>query len=216
MTSSPGAVRSRPSVATIILAGGSGRRLGGVDKAAIRIDGEALLDRALALAGLPAVVVGPPRPLPAGVLAARESPAGSGPAAAVATGVAALAKAGSLRELVLVLAVDQAGVDEVTLDRLIRAATVRDVRGVPGGAVLVEGGRRHLGVCCVSGAVLRCVAAGADWTDRSLRSLLDPLLASEVPAEHGRARDIDNMDDLHHFGARLPAEPERNESGGTT
>lgn len=52
----------RVSIGAIVLAGGAGSRLGGVDKATLELDGVALLDRALAaLDGLPVVVVGPPR-----------------------------------------------------------------------------------------------------------------------------------------------------------
>ncbi len=55
-----------PSYDAIVLAGGSGRRLGGVDKADIRVGEQTLLDRALdAVAeATKRVVVGRPRALP--------------------------------------------------------------------------------------------------------------------------------------------------------
>ena len=68
------------TLGAVLLAGGAGSRLGGVDKAALRLDGTTLLDRALAaLTGLDVVVVGPPRPLP-GLRVVREDPPRSGPA----------------------------------------------------------------------------------------------------------------------------------------
>ena len=54
-----------PGVAGIILAGGAGRRMGGVDKAALVVGGVTLLDRVLTAARPVCdwlVVVGPARP----------------------------------------------------------------------------------------------------------------------------------------------------------
>lgn len=80
----------------VILAGGRSSRLGGVPKARLNFDGATLLERSL-LATRGArrtVVVGPVREdLPAGVLYCREDPPFSGPAAALAAGMAALAAA---------------------------------------------------------------------------------------------------------------------------
>ncbi|MEH0111212.1 NTP transferase domain-containing protein [Tersicoccus sp. MR15.9] len=102
-------------VDAIVLAGGRGSRLGGVDKAALTLDGRRLLDRTLdavrgaVLGGETAtrtgtgtiVVVGPDAVLPAGthhdvlfldrhVRLVREDPPFGGPAAATAAGLAAL------------------------------------------------------------------------------------------------------------------------------
>lgn len=73
----------------VILAGGAARRLGGVDKPALRVGGRALLDRVLGAcrgAG-ETVVVGPRRPTVRPVRWAREEPPGGGPVAAVDAGV---------------------------------------------------------------------------------------------------------------------------------
>ncbi|TFD43173.1 molybdenum cofactor guanylyltransferase, partial [Cryobacterium sp. TMT1-2-1] len=75
----------------IVLAGGSGSRLGGVDKAAVTIAGRTLLSRALDARALTArtVVVGPESSRPAAgaaaakVLWALEDPPLGGPAAGV-------------------------------------------------------------------------------------------------------------------------------------
>lgn len=75
----------------IILAGGRGSRLGGVDKGALTIGGRSLLDGVLeaTLAADQVVVVGD-GPVPRGVLLTREDPVFGGPAAAVVAGLRAL------------------------------------------------------------------------------------------------------------------------------
>lgn len=82
----------------IVLAGGSGRRLGGADKAAVTVAGRTLLSRALDARVLAArtVVVAPKSSRPAAgaaaaeVLWALEDPPLGGPVAGVAAGLAAL------------------------------------------------------------------------------------------------------------------------------
>jgi molybdopterin-guanine dinucleotide biosynthesis protein A len=77
----------------VVLAGGRGRRLGGVDKATLEVGGRALLARVLD--SVPdaghRVVVGP-GPLPRGARAVlvREEPPGGGPVAALGAGLAAV------------------------------------------------------------------------------------------------------------------------------
>lgn len=79
-----------PRTAAIILAGGRASRLGGAAKPLLDIDGRTLLDRAVAaVAGCePIVVVGPPSPLHADVVWARETPSFGGPVAGIAAGLA--------------------------------------------------------------------------------------------------------------------------------
>ncbi|RIJ71014.1 molybdenum cofactor guanylyltransferase [Nakamurella silvestris] len=78
-------------MSAVILAGGSGARLGGVDKPGLALDGRSLLDRAIAaVPGGRVVVVGPPRRSVGEVIQTLEDPPGSGPAAAIAAGVIAL------------------------------------------------------------------------------------------------------------------------------
>lgn len=101
----------------LILAGGRSSRLGGVPKSQLMYDGATLLSRSLsAAAGARAtVVVGPdPGELPAGVLTCREEPAFTGPAAAIAAGMAALERArGPLRAaMTLILACDMPKADQ--------------------------------------------------------------------------------------------------------
>ncbi|MFB9234581.1 molybdenum cofactor guanylyltransferase [Plantactinospora siamensis] len=74
----------------VVLAGGAGRRLGGADKPAVSVGGRSMRDRVLAAVAdaAPRIVVGPPAGLPADVLTVREQPAGGGPVAALAAGLA--------------------------------------------------------------------------------------------------------------------------------
>ncbi|PWV79208.1 molybdopterin biosynthesis enzyme [Nocardia neocaledoniensis] len=77
----------------IVLAGGRASRMGGVDKPAIVIGGRSMLDAALDAVREcgEIVVVGPHRPeLDARITQVREVPPGSGPVAAIGTGLTAL------------------------------------------------------------------------------------------------------------------------------
>ena len=82
--------------AAVLLAGGGGRRMGGIDKPGILVAGRPMLARVLdAVTDAEVrVVVGPPAELPEGVLLAREDPPGGGPVAAVAAGLSKLDETG--------------------------------------------------------------------------------------------------------------------------
>lgn len=85
----------------IVLAGGRGARMGGVDKAQVTLDGVRLIDHLLGgLADVPAVVVSPRLLLDVPVVS--EEPPFGGPVAGVAAGFAAL----DSPDLVGVLSVD--------------------------------------------------------------------------------------------------------------
>ncbi|WP_227996218.1 NTP transferase domain-containing protein [Nocardia australiensis] len=108
----------------IILAGGRASRMGGVDKPAIVIGGRSMLDAALAAVARcgRTVVVGPHRteldPL---VRQVREVPPGSGPVAALGTGLRALGT--DTAPLVVVLAADMPFLTDAMVAELIRYAT---------------------------------------------------------------------------------------------
>jgi len=106
-------------IAAIIPAGGAGRRMGGVDKAALEVDGVRLLDRVL-LAARPLchrlAVVGPPRPTTVpGVEFLVEDEPGGGPVPAVIAGLAVTADCATT----LVLAGDLPLLTPVELLRLV-------------------------------------------------------------------------------------------------
>jgi len=77
----------------VVVAGGSARRMGGVDKLALQVAGRTLLDRVLA-AVVPlcdqVVVVGPTRPTVESVIFTVEDVPGGGPVPAVAAGLAVI------------------------------------------------------------------------------------------------------------------------------
>jgi molybdopterin-guanine dinucleotide biosynthesis protein A len=129
--------------AAIVLAGGGGRRLGGVDKPALPVGGRSMLHRVLdaVVDATPRIVVGPARPgLPDDVLHAREEPAGGGPVAATAAGMAAVGPV----ELVAVLAADLPFLTTAEIGRL-RSATNPDTDV----AVLVDAEGRRQWLCAV-------------------------------------------------------------------
>lgn len=203
----------------IVLAGGRARRLGGRDKAALRLRGETLLARTLrAVAGTPVVVVGPATvTVPRGVLRVSEDPPGGGPAAGVVAGLRADttppgdADAGGGQPLegrpldtkpleaqagaVAVLAVDQPGVDAGTVTRLLRALSAHD-----SGAVVVADGRRQYTIGVFTAVALHDRAASRpSWHGAALRDLLDPLVSTEVPARPAEARDVDEPADWQYW-----------------
>jgi len=157
----------------VVLAGGGGRRLGGVDKAALEVGGRRLLDRVLdAVAGAQSVVVvGPHRPVERPVLWTREDVVGTGPAAALGAGLARVTAPS-----VVVLAADLPHLTAAVVDDLRAAAAGAD------GAVLVDAdGVEQLLVGCWSAAALRAAMTGRELAGASLRGVLRPL--SRVPVE---------------------------------
>ncbi|GAA3358570.1 molybdenum cofactor guanylyltransferase [Saccharopolyspora gregorii] len=170
--------------AAVVLAGGSSRRLGGVDKLALSTGGRTLLAHtALAVRDAdPVVVVGPRRPVPVPVRWAREDPPGSGPLAGLHAG---LEEVPFERGLVAVLAADHPGLSAGTVARL-RAAAAES------GAV-----QWLLGVWPVD--VLRA-AMPEQVRDRPVRALFGALHPAHVPAVGAEAADVDTPQDLHRLG----------------
>lgn len=79
-------------LAAVVLTGGAGRRMGGVDKPALSVGGRSMRERVLAAVAdaEPRIVVGTIDGLPPGVHGIRERPSGGGPVAATAAGLALL------------------------------------------------------------------------------------------------------------------------------
>ncbi len=178
--------------AAVVLAGGRGRRLGGVDKPALRLGERSLLDVALdAVTGAPAVVVGPERPVPAWVTVVREDPPGGGPAAALVAGLVAL-PALPPDALVVVLAADLPAIDAGTVRRLCGHVT-----GDVTGAVLVDdrGRRQWLVGAWRHHALAQAAGRRSDWHDRPVRELLAPADPIEVTGHEAATADVDTPDD---------------------
>ncbi|MEE6288681.1 NTP transferase domain-containing protein [Georgenia sp. MJ173] len=118
----------------IVLAGGTGRRLGGASKPALMLHGRRLLDHALtATAGARSVAVVAPDTIavPDGVLRTLEDPPHGGPVAGIAAGLAALDRAAQAAArgsapLTLVLACDIPGAASAVPRLLARAVSHPD------------------------------------------------------------------------------------------
>ncbi len=187
-----------PQDVALVLAGGAGSRLGGVDKPALRIDGRSLLDRALdAVAPARTVVVGPARELPDYVGQVREDPPGSGPAAAIAAGLRFADPLPGSR--VAVLAADLPAISRVGMAWLAIALGTDPDRA--DGAVLVDrqGRRQHLVSLWHEAALRRAVRGRPSWVNAGVGRLLAPLRVIEVPDEGGFAADIDTRTDLSRW-----------------
>ncbi|MGH3663777.1 MAG: molybdenum cofactor guanylyltransferase [Micromonosporaceae bacterium] len=108
----------------MVLAGGFSHRLGGVDKPALDIGGQSMLERVLAAVAdaRTRVVVGPHRPAPADVLQVRENPPGSGPLAAIVAGVEVIESEAQPAQVAL-LAADLPFLTNDAVRALLTAAT---------------------------------------------------------------------------------------------
>ncbi|MEO6205687.1 MAG: NTP transferase domain-containing protein [Mycobacteriales bacterium] len=176
----------------LILAGGSARRLGGVDKPSVAVGGLPMLDRVLRATGSAAltVVVGPPRSTVRPVLWTREEPVGGGPVAALGAGLPLIRAA-----LVLLLAADLPFLDAATVATLSERLPDQQA-----GRVMFDG-QEHQWLC---GAwrtdALRTALLGVDVHGARLRSLLSPLKPLEVTWDAGPGpapwTDVDTETDL--------------------
>ena len=175
----------------IIVAGGRGTRLGGVSKPDLSVGGMPLLDRTLvAVAGArETIIVGGPRR--EGVLWAVESPAGSGPAAAVAAGVAAL---GSGAEWTVVLGVDTPRASDAVVALLaVLPPDAGAGEGVDGAWIVDTSGHEQplLAVYRAEALASRCADPQAG---RSMRSLVAGLRMLGVADAEGISRDLDTRE----------------------
>jgi molybdopterin-guanine dinucleotide biosynthesis protein A len=187
----------------VVLAGGRAARLGGQAKPQLQVGGRTMLAAVLdACAGAAArVVVGPPQPVPAGVVVVREQPPGGGPVAAMRAGLAVVRT-----EVVAVLAGDLPFLTPGVLDQLLD-------RLAGDGALLVDDAGRDqllLGVwrtAPLSAAVGR--AAGHAPVRRVVAALtVDRLRPEVVPGVPPPWLDCDTPADLTRAraeAARFPA-----------
>ena len=177
----------------IVLAGGGSRRMGS-DKAQVEIASTTLFDRALAAVAdaQTIVVVGPRRPASEQIVFTLEQPPGSGPAAAIAHGLAHVE-----RQRVVIVAVD-VPLAAPAVPRLLAALSGHEA------AMLVdEGGRRQPLIAAYLTAALRARAEAQSWAGRSVRALTEGLQVAEVAAIGPEALDCDTPDDVRRAQAYL-------------
>ena len=180
--------------AAIVLSGGAGSRLGGVDKSALIVGGVPMLDRVVeAVDGIPLVLVGPRRWLAWPAISTREYPPGGGPAAGVAAGVAALPPVAS-DQLIVLLATDLPGITQATVLRI--CSSVLD-SGAQGALLVDEGGKEQfLTSAWRASALVETVRSRPYWAGVPLREMLAPLSRVWVPAIGNEAADVDTPADL--------------------
>lgn len=178
-----------PAYDAIVLTGGRGTRLGGVDKANLPLGGRTLLDRALAsVSGAAHVVqVGPE--------------VSGGPVAALTWGLPRLRA-----DMVVVLACDMPLLGGTTVQRLVAAL---DAAEDTDGALLVDAGGQPQYLAAVyrraalHAAVRRLAADIGEIHGASMRSLLTPLRLTAVPAQPEETVDCDTWDDVDRARALL-------------
>lgn len=182
-------------LAAVILSGGGGVRLGGVDKGSIEVHGRTLLEHALAATAEAdeVVVVGPEVPTTRPVTWTIEEPAGGGPAAGLLAGLDALAVR---PDLVCVLAVDMPRFSAATLDRLVDVLSGDDDSDA---VCLVDDEHRKQWLAAVYryDALVAARPARRE-VEHGLPTgrLMLPLRILGVPAVDQEARDLDTWADL--------------------
>lgn len=193
----------------IVLAGGSARRLGGVDKPLLDVGGVRLLDRVLAAVASAErrIVVGPRRDVPASgpVLWRREQPPGGGPVAAIAAALDAVAS-----EQVLVLAADLPDIAPAV------PALLSALDGAPGAEVAClrepDGRVNYLAAAWRAAALRRAVAACGDPAGSPARRLIGAAVMIEVADPAGWGRDCDTWDELAQARRRAADDDKRSDT----
>jgi molybdenum cofactor guanylyltransferase len=165
-----------PEFDAVILAGGAAARMGGADKPALDVGGQALVvtvaQAAVAAGTRRLIVVGPERGgavgsalAAVGALTVRESPPGSGPVPALRRGLAEVTA-----RWVVVLAADLPFLTGAWLAALLSGA---QSAGQPGAVLTDDGGVPQWLAGCWRTAALR--AALASYRGQSLGGLMRPL-----------------------------------------
>jgi len=169
----------------IVLAGGRGSRLGGIDKGSLEFDGETLLSRTIrAVSGASRVVVVGDVDVP-GAIAVREEPRFSGPAAAIGAGLAHVQA-----PYVLVVGCDQPFLADA-IGPLLEGASVGD------GAIASDltGRRQHLLAVLRTESLRESARSQPTLVDLSVRKLLAPLDLREVILPARATLDVDTWHD---------------------
>lgn len=186
----------------IVLAGGTGERMGGADKAVLTLGATTLLGRVMdAVAGADTVVcVGPERDAGRGELWTREQPPGGGPVAAVAAGLQLVEAT-----IVAVLAVDHPFVTAEVVARLVETCALNDVDAALAGDE--AGVPQPLLAAYRVPALSACLRAIGSPAGASMTRLTQGLRFVTVPAPDA-AQDCDTPEDLERARQKA-AEQER-------
>ena len=208
-----GAAAAGSAIDAIVLAGGTGRRLGGVSKPDLRLAGERMLDRVLrATSALRRTCVVAPESVevPSAVLRTLEDPPGGGPVAGIAAGLAALRRAAGAEHgedpgAVLMLACDMPGADGL-VPGLLRAFERLDPAASRDGVIAVgPDGRRQLLALVVRTDALIAALGAEDPRGRSARSLVARLRLAEHAVPAHAVEDVDTWEQHARWEERLRA-----------
>ena len=184
----------------IIVAGGEGRRLGGVSKPALVVGGLTLADRTLAAVNTADAVVGVGGPQQEGVRWTVEEPQGSGPAAGLGAGLSELSREREPAPWTLVLAVDMPRADGA-IPQLLANRNRRD------GAWFVDQGgypQPLLAVYRTTALVAAVEEVGrTGLADVSLRTLVGGLTMTELLDTQDVSRDLDTGEDARYWKEQL-------------
>ncbi len=185
-----------PDFDAIIVAGGSGRRLGGVDKALLEVDGITLLERvrAAVVAARRLIVVGPIRETDsiggARLIWCREDPPGGGPVAGLAAGLLE-----TTADVVVTLAVDLPWIAPAV-------PALRAALGAAGGSVAVAalvdetGHPNYLAAAWRRDALSSALRGVGEVGGAAMRTVFNSVTWLPVTDRGGWSRDIDNPGDL--------------------
>lgn len=190
-----------PGIDVIIVAGGRGKRMGGVDKATVTVNGERLIDLLLdevsILDALQQVVVVSSRNLSIrpGVKTTAEDPPFSGPVAGILAGVDALRDAAADRTAIL--AVD-APESATLIPELNEALDDSDAQV----AVIREAGGHLQPLCAVWDTESLWLALNemGETADKPAKALIAAAEAITEVAGSGEERDYDTLEELADFG----------------
>lgn len=176
----------------IILTGGTGRRLDGVDKATLDLAGTTPLQLVLDSlpTGIPVVVAGDPVTTSRQVTFRREDPPGAGPAAGIAAALSDIST-----ELVGILAVDMPWAVPV----LMRAVDDLSIDHDADAVVPVDADGRDQLLCSAwrTSALRRAVDGSGDLTNRPVRDLFVDASVLHLPLHsEDDLADIDTPQDL--------------------
>ncbi|WP_322612418.1 molybdenum cofactor guanylyltransferase [Dermacoccus abyssi] len=190
----------------VVLVGGRGSRLGGVDKAALDLGGHPLVDASLnaARGARTLVVVGrTSAPLPSRAVLTQEEPAGSGPAAGFARGLTSITDPASWT---LLLGCDVPGAGDA-VRRLLNASAAGAVADVDGFVLTDADGRAQWMLGLYRTASVRVAVDASAATNLSMRALFTGLDLVLVRPAGPEWHDIDTWADHAAWTERL--DPQR-------
>lgn len=182
----------------IIVAGGAGRRMGGVSKADLVVDGSRLLDTVVgAVSDARRTVVVGDASVPDGVVLTREDPPGTGPAAGLGAGLAAVDHPSPWT---MVLCVDLP--DAARVASRLRHSCLQLGHRFDGVVLDAEGRTQWLMACYRTDALRGAVERFGPLEHAPLRRVLSPLLLQPVAPGDARPIDLDSPTDLDAWERR--------------